>query len=111
MLTTATADWTTYETIGGLKPTSDGQLTFAPGHFLEAIEQNQWLVIDELNRSNFDRAFGQLFTVLSGQAVAAALRARTEESAARRSCRTGASRSDAAQTSSGSRAAGASSRR
>jgi hypothetical protein len=26
-------------------------------------------VIDELNRSNFDRAFGQLFTVLSGQAV------------------------------------------
>jgi hypothetical protein len=27
------------------------------------------LVIDELNRSNFDRAFGQLFTVLSGQAV------------------------------------------
>ena len=30
---------------------------------------DQWLVIDELNRSNFDRAFGQLFTVLSGQAV------------------------------------------
>jgi hypothetical protein len=26
-------------------------------------------VIDELNRSNFDRAFGQLFTVLAGQAV------------------------------------------
>jgi len=26
-------------------------------------------VIDELNRSNFDRAFGQLFTVLSGSAV------------------------------------------
>jgi len=26
-------------------------------------------VIDELNRSHFDRAFGQLFTVLSGQAV------------------------------------------
>jgi hypothetical protein len=42
---------------------------FEPGHFLEAIERNQWLVIDELNRSNFDRAFGQLFTVLSGQAV------------------------------------------
>ena len=26
-------------------------------------------MIDELNRSNFDRAFGQLFTVLSGSAV------------------------------------------
>jgi MoxR-like ATPase len=69
VLTTATADWTTYETIGGLKPTRDGQLAFASGHFLEAIERNHWLVIDELNRSNFDRAFGQLFTVLSGQAV------------------------------------------
>jgi MoxR-like ATPase len=69
VLTTATADWTTYETIGGLKPVKSGELEFTPGHFLEAIQNNQWLVIDELNRSNFDRAFGQLFTVLSGQAV------------------------------------------
>jgi MoxR-like ATPase len=68
-LTTATADWTTYETIGGLKPDTKGGLTFQQGHFLEAIRMEQWLVIDELNRSNFDRAFGQLFTVLSGQAV------------------------------------------
>jgi MoxR-like ATPase len=68
-MTTATADWTTYETIGGLKPTARNELAFEPGHFLEAIDANQWLVIDELNRSNFDRAFGQLFTVLSGQAV------------------------------------------
>jgi len=68
-LTTATADWTTYETIGGLKPDTKAGLTFQEGHFLEAIRHDQWLVIDELNRSNFDRAFGQLFTVLSGQAV------------------------------------------
>jgi AAA domain (dynein-related subfamily) len=67
--TTATADWTTFETIGGLKPTGHETLEFEPGHFLEAIEGDQWLLIDELNRSNFDRAFGQLFTVLSGQAV------------------------------------------
>ena len=40
-----------------------------PGLFVEAIESGRWLVIDELNRSNFDRAFGQLFTVLSGSAV------------------------------------------
>ena len=69
VLSTATADWTTYETIGGLRPSSGDTLTFQAGHFLRAIEQNRWLVIDELNRSNFDRAFGQLFTVLSGQAV------------------------------------------
>jgi MoxR-like ATPase len=68
VLTTATADWTTYETIGGLRPTERG-LEFVEGHFLAAIRKRQWLVIDELNRSNFDRAFGQLFTVLSGQPV------------------------------------------
>jgi MoxR-like ATPase len=68
-LTTATADWTTFETIGGLRPMQDGTLAFQEGHFLAAIEKNEWLVIDELNRSNFDRAFGQLFTVLSGQPV------------------------------------------
>jgi MoxR-like ATPase len=68
-LTTATADWTTFETIGGLRPTNSGQLEFEEGHFLKAIRERRWLVIDELNRSNFDRAFGQLFTVLSGQPV------------------------------------------
>ncbi len=66
--TTATTEWTTFETIGGLQPTSDG-LIFRPGLFVDAIETGRWLVIDELNRSNFDRAFGQLFTVLSGSAV------------------------------------------
>jgi len=66
--TTATTDWTTFETIGGMQPTSEG-LIFRPGMFIDAILQGRWLVIDELNRANFDRAFGQLFTVLSGQAV------------------------------------------
>ena len=66
--TTATSEWTTFETIGGLQPTPDG-LIYRPGLFVDAIESGRWLVIDELNRSNFDRAFGQLFTVLSGQPV------------------------------------------
>src|SRR6185436_15181317 len=66
--TTATTEWTTFETIGGLQPTADG-LIFRPGLFVDAIESGRWLVIDELNRSNFDRAFGQLFTVLSGSPV------------------------------------------
>jgi energy-coupling factor transporter ATP-binding protein EcfA2 len=66
--TTATSEWTTFETIGGFQPTSEG-LIFRAGMFVEAIESGRWLVIDELNRSNFDRAFGPLFTVLSGQAV------------------------------------------
>jgi MoxR-like ATPase len=66
--TTATSEWTTFETIGGLQPTADG-LIYRPGLFVDAIETGRWLVIDELNRSNFDRAFGQLFTVLSGSSV------------------------------------------
>ena len=66
--TTATTEWTTFETIGGFQPTSEGFI-YRPGLFIEAIESGRWLVIDELNRSNFDRAFGQLFTVLSGQPV------------------------------------------
>lgn len=69
VLTTATSDWTTFETIGGLHPAPSGGLEFRDGHFLAAIRKKQWLIIDELNRSNFDRAFGQLFTVLSGQPV------------------------------------------
>lgn len=66
--TTATSEWTTFETIGGLQPTPEG-LIFRPGLFVEAIQSGKWLVVDEMNRSNFDRAFGQLFTVLSGSAV------------------------------------------
>lgn len=70
VLTTATSDWTTYDTIGGLRPAGSGtSLEFHDGLILEAIRKDQWVIIDELNRSNFDRAFGQLFTVLSGQPV------------------------------------------
>jgi MoxR-like ATPase len=69
VVTTATSDWTTFETIGGLRPAQDGTLGFVAGQFVTAIEGDRWLLVDELNRSNFDRAFGQLFTVLSGQPV------------------------------------------
>jgi hypothetical protein len=73
--TTATTEWTTFETIGGFQPTIEG-LIFRAGMFVEAIESGRWLVIDELNRANFDRAFGQLFTVLSGQPVVLPFRRR-----------------------------------
>ena len=35
--TTATSEWTTFETIGGLQPTADG-LIYRPGLFIDAIE-------------------------------------------------------------------------
>src|SRR3954466_12538523 len=41
--TTATSEWTTFETIGGFQPTSEGFI-FRPGLFVEAIETGRWLV-------------------------------------------------------------------
>ena len=69
VLTTGTADWTSVETIGTYRMTSSQGLKFRHGHVLAAMAENRWLVIDELNRSDIDKAIGQLFTVLSGHAV------------------------------------------
>ena len=68
-VTTATADWTTFDTVGGYVPTPEQTLEFRLGSFLEAICDGHWLVIDEINRAEIDKAFGELFTVLSGQRV------------------------------------------
>ena len=71
MLTvTASADWTTYETIGGYALERDGALRFRAGVFLAALEQERWLLVDELNRADVDRALGELFTVLAGRGAA-----------------------------------------
>ncbi len=79
--TTATADWSTFDTVGGYMPNEsaeDGgdELAFTPGIVLNRLkdsqtgtQSNELLVIDELNRADIDKAFGQLFTLLSGQSV------------------------------------------
>lgn len=69
-VTTATADWTTFDTIGGYLP-DDGGLKFSPGVVLRSLRTAGWLVIDEVNRADIDKAFGPLFTVLSGNDMAA----------------------------------------
>ena len=81
-VTTATADWSTFDTVGGYMPTESDDaskgdsLSFTPGTVLNRLQDRNWdvpinepLVIDELNRADIDKAFGQLFTVLSGQSV------------------------------------------
>ncbi|WP_311171815.1 MrcB family domain-containing protein [Halobellus ordinarius] len=79
-VTTATADWSTFDTVGGYMPnekeTDGNHLEFTPGLVLNRFksrtnnsQRNESLVIDELNRADIDKAFGQLFTVLSGQSV------------------------------------------
>lgn len=64
---TATADWTTFDTIGGYMPSGNGILHFEPGIVLRCLRAGgQWLVVDEINRADIDKAFGPLFSVLAG---------------------------------------------
>ncbi len=69
ILTTATSDWTTFDTIGGYMPGSDSRLVFVDGIVLRSIRENKWLIIDEINRADVDKAFGQLLSTLSGHDV------------------------------------------
>lgn len=74
----ATDQWTTFETIGGYFPQPDAGegLDFMPGIVVSAIEEERCLVIDELNRADIDKAFGELFTLLSGSPVSLPYRKR-----------------------------------
>jgi len=74
-MATASSDWSTYETIGGYRPDQEGKLFFFPGIFLRSFQNtngqpiNKWLVIDEINRADIDKAFGALFSALTGDTV------------------------------------------
>jgi len=45
------------------------RLTFSPGIITRAILDGQWLVIDEINRTDIDKAIGPFFSILSNQEV------------------------------------------
>jgi MoxR-like ATPase len=65
---TASAEWSERQTVGHYADSPEGVI-FQPGVFLDALGSGRWLIIDELNRADFDRAFGPLFTVLANQPV------------------------------------------
>ena len=64
---TATSDWTAHEVIGGYMPDGGGGIRFEPGIVLKNFDKV--VIIDEFNRADIDRAFGPLFSILSGQPV------------------------------------------
>lgn len=70
IITTATADWTTFDTVGGYMPdlasSNPNALTFETGILLQSMIDRRWIIVDEINRAPIDKAIGQLFTVLSG---------------------------------------------
>ncbi|GEN81841.1 hypothetical protein SLU01_01530 [Sporosarcina luteola] len=73
---TASSNWSTYETIGGYRPDRNGILNFESGIFLKCFKDektneslNTWLIIDEINRADIDKAFGSLFSVLAGDEI------------------------------------------
>ena len=68
IIVTPDESWTTRELVGGETIVS-GEVLFAPGHILEAIQADRWLILDEINRADMDRIFGSLFTWLSGKPV------------------------------------------
>ncbi|WP_137288118.1 MrcB family domain-containing protein [Natronorubrum halophilum] len=75
-MVTATADWSTFDTIGGFRPKSNQQLQFHSGVFLDRFQadaegtpKTEWLIIDELNRADIDKAFGSLLSALTGETI------------------------------------------
>ena len=62
----AHADWTSRDLIGGLNLESN---KFSKGRMLEAIEAGKLLLIDEFNRADINKAFGEMFLAIESREI------------------------------------------
>ncbi len=69
VVVTPDESWTTRDLIGGETLDEESQLRFRPGHVLNAIKDDRWLILDEANRADMDKIFGGLLTWLSDEEV------------------------------------------
>jgi MoxR-like ATPase len=75
IMVTACSDWSTFDTIGGYMPNEQNELIFDKGIFLSCFQNrrrlpdNKWLILDEINRADIDKAFGALFSALTGDRI------------------------------------------
>jgi len=76
VVVTANAHWSRVDVIGGPMFIGTGSVTWKPGILMQAIarhieakkrgKRGAWLIIDEINRTDVDKAFGEFFTIFSG---------------------------------------------
>ena len=85
-IVTGNSDWSTFDTIGGYKMDPNQELKFVNGIFLDCFKdestykpKNQWLILDEINRADIDKAFGALFSALTGDKVRLSFKSESDE--------------------------------
>ncbi|GAB2742224.1 AAA family ATPase [Amycolatopsis magusensis] len=69
LVVTPDESWSARDLVGGETVDDTSKVRFSPGHVLEAISEDRWLVLDEANRADLDRIFSGLFTWLTGNTV------------------------------------------
>jgi MoxR-like ATPase len=61
----ATAEWSRHHVVGSL----DLQDKWNPGYVSEAAKAGKWLLIDEFNRADINKAFGEMFLALEDHKI------------------------------------------